>query len=97
MGPLQTILVCFTSIGLQLVAAQCPNLVAAYNQNLRTQSINSTWFLVPVPKVATQDALNANYGPGVVVLADVPSSDKSLFPNGFSEASHPVLVTAGCE
>ena len=75
--------------------AQCPNLVAAYHPTLRTDSFNNTWFLVPVPGTAVQKALNANYGPGVVLLAEVPSPDRSLFPGGFSANDHPVLVNAG--
>lgn len=75
--------------------AQCPNEVAIYNPALRTQTSNNTWFLVPVAKTAVQSALNSAYGNGNVLLADVPSSDRSLFPAGFDSSKHPVLVTTG--
>ncbi|TKA83473.1 hypothetical protein B0A55_00567 [Friedmanniomyces simplex] len=75
--------------------AQCPNEVANYNPNLRTASANNTWFLVTVPKSAVQTALDTSYGPGLVVLANLPTNDASLFPHGFDSAAyHPVLVDA---
>ncbi|KAK5697188.1 hypothetical protein LTR97_007323 [Elasticomyces elasticus] len=78
---------------------QCPNEVAAHNSNLRTASANNTWFIVPVPKAACQQALDATYGLSIlgislVVLADLPTEDDSLLPNGFPEDYHPVLVDA---
>ncbi|KAK5711764.1 hypothetical protein LTR15_012359 [Elasticomyces elasticus] len=78
---------------------QCPNEVAAHNSNLRTASANNTWFIVPVPKAACQQALDATYGLSIlgislVVLADLPTEDDSLLPNGFPEDYHPLLVDA---
>ncbi|KAK0271648.1 hypothetical protein LTR91_002096 [Friedmanniomyces endolithicus] len=74
---------------------QCPNEVAKYNHDLRSASANNTWFLVPVPKQAVQSALDTTYGTGLVTLADLPTSDASLFPRGFDSATyHPVLVSA---
>lgn len=52
-------------------------------------------FLVPVPKSNVQAALDKNYGPGAVVLTDVPSHDTSLFPSGFPADHHPVVSIIG--
>ncbi|KAK3633668.1 hypothetical protein LTR56_015734 [Elasticomyces elasticus] len=80
-------------------SAQCPNEVAAHYSNLRTASANNTWFIVPVPKAACQQVLDATYGLSIlgislVVLADLPTEDDSLLPKGFPEDHHPVLVDA---
>ncbi|KAF2126180.1 hypothetical protein P153DRAFT_255629, partial [Dothidotthia symphoricarpi CBS 119687] len=72
--------------------AQCPNTVASYNPALRTMSSNNTWFIVPVPKAAVQQALSESY-PAVGL---VPNNRLSLLdvPN-FPAGMHPVLVTSG--
>nr|POE73086.1 hypothetical protein CFP56_31025 [Quercus suber] len=80
---------------LPLVQAQCPNEVAIYNPALRTQANNDTYFIVPVNKTAVQSALDTSYGAGNVLLADIPSSDASLFPAGFDSDLHPVLTSIG--
>ncbi|KAK5728177.1 hypothetical protein LTR17_012082 [Elasticomyces elasticus] len=92
---------------LSVSSAQCSNEVAAQNQGLRTASANNTWMIVPVPNADCQKALDATYGltipnlfgiPGLtigrslVVLADLPTSDETLFPKRFPNGFHPVLV-----
>lgn len=77
-----------------LSTAQCNNQVAAYNPDLRTMSSNSTWFIVPVPKAAAQQAVEATFPGYGLTLLDVPS-DPNVFPDGFPAGFQPVLVTTG--
>ncbi|KAF2090402.1 hypothetical protein K490DRAFT_9821, partial [Saccharata proteae CBS 121410] len=62
------------------VNAQAPNTVAANNPNLRTGSLNATWFAVMLPTPKVQAAVG-------YPLLDVPD----FFPAG----THPVLVSSG--
>ncbi|KAI7537473.1 hypothetical protein KC331_g10906 [Hortaea werneckii] len=73
---------------LGLAAAQAPNTLARYNPNMRTASYNATFGIISVPKSVAQD-LVPDYD-----LLPVPQDD-SLFPNGFPEDQHPILVTNG--
>jgi hypothetical protein len=73
------------------------NLVSVYHPTPQTESYYDIWFLVPVQSTAVQKVLNAFYGSGTILLADMPSSDKSLFPRGLLANERPVLVSAGCE
>ncbi|KAF2773076.1 hypothetical protein EJ03DRAFT_324129 [Teratosphaeria nubilosa] len=77
------------------VSAQCPNEVAVYHPTLRSMTVNSSWFIVPVPSTAAQKALDDFYGIGKVSLAPVPTTDTTLFPSGFPSSDHPVLVSSG--
>ena len=55
----------------------------------------STWFIVPAPKPAVQQALKEAFPLQALSLLDVPTTDSSLFPNGFPEGMHPILVSIG--
>lgn len=55
----------------------------------------STWFIIPVPKPAVQLALREAFPLQALTLLDVPTTDTSLFPNGFPEGMHPVLASIG--
>ncbi|RMY93523.1 hypothetical protein D0861_01904 [Hortaea werneckii] len=97
----------FTAL-LGLAAAQAPNTLARYNPNMRTASYNASksllnkfgnaatahnepaFGIVSVPKSVAQDLV-----PGYDLLP-VPQDD-SLFPNGFPEGQHPILVTNGLQ
>ncbi|KAI7219818.1 hypothetical protein KC333_g2710 [Hortaea werneckii] len=79
----------FTAL-LGLAAAQAPNTLARYNPNMRTASYNATFGILSVPKSVAQDLV-----PGYDLLP-VPQDD-SLFPNGFPEDQHPILVTNGLQ
>lgn len=70
---------------------QCPNNLAVYNPNLRTTCINGTFFIVPVDIATVQSAVTP------YKLVSLPTSDKTLFPNGFPAGKHPVLVTMTIE
>ena len=72
-------------------------IVAVYHRTPRIEPFNDTWSLVRVPSSAFQKALNPFYGSGIVLLAGVPLTDKSLFPLGFPANAHWVLVSAGRE
>ncbi|KAI4637573.1 hypothetical protein J4E83_000390 [Alternaria metachromatica] len=79
-----------------LVAGQsttCPNEVAIYNQQDRTMSATSNWFLVPVPKDAVMKALKESFSSlvnlGGLNLLSLPEELK------FPEGMHPVIVNAG--
>ncbi|KAL9118298.1 MAG: hypothetical protein Q9187_005159 [Circinaria calcarea] len=74
--------------GLAAARPQGPNTVAVNNPNLRTMSQNSTWFIIPIPKAAVQSVVPYS-------LLPVPTSDASLFPSGFPDNAHPVLVSSG--
>lgn len=49
------------------------------------------FFLVPIP-VATAQEIAGQYK-----LLSLPTDDKTLFPQGFPEGMHPVLVAGGYE
>lgn len=72
-------------------SSQCPNNLAVYNPNLRTACVNGTFFIVPVDIATVQDAV-APYN-----LVPLPTSDETLFPNGFPAGTHPVLVEVDME
>ncbi|OAG26200.1 hypothetical protein CC77DRAFT_30090 [Alternaria alternata] len=79
-----------------LVAGQsttCPNEVAIYNQQDRTMSTISSWFLVPVPKDAVKKALKESFSSLVNLqgLNLLPLPAELNFPAGM----HPVIVNAG--
>ncbi|KAG7008238.1 hypothetical protein G7Y79_00006g018580 [Physcia stellaris] len=86
----------FTIVGLlgSFASAQvaanpnCPNTLAIYNPNLRTQCSNATWFIIPVTKTAVQSLVP-------FPLLPLPTSDKTLFPSGFPAGKHPVLLSSG--
>ncbi|EME41159.1 hypothetical protein DOTSEDRAFT_73553 [Dothistroma septosporum NZE10] len=75
--------------------AQCRNTVAVYNPNVRTLTSNNTWFIVPIPKAAVLSAIKEKYPLQTLTLLDVPTSDETLFPNGFPAGQHPVMVNIG--
>ena len=79
---------------LPIVKAQCLNQVAVYNPNLRTMSSNTTWFIVPVPKAAAQNAVDSSFPGYGLKLLDVPN-DPNVFPEGFPAGFHPVMVSSG--
>lgn len=53
--------------------------------------------VVPVPKAKLRQAIREDpkYLLDNLNLLDVPSSDASLFPNGFPEGFHPVIASSG--
>ncbi|KAB8349537.1 hypothetical protein FH972_023563 [Carpinus fangiana] len=63
--------------------AQAPNSLGKYNPGLRSQSLNG----IPTSQLATVVAPNK--------LVPLPTSDKSVFPNGFPAGTHPVVVLQG--
>ncbi|KAG4437811.1 hypothetical protein IFR05_006698 [Cadophora sp. M221] len=69
-----------------LALPQGPNTVAINNLNLRTQAPNGTWFIVPIDAAAVQKSIP-------YPLLPVPTQDASLFPRGFPQGKHPVLVS----
>ena len=87
--------------------AQCPNTLAVYNPSLRTACTNASksmlecivrllltipaYFIVPVNTATVQTAV-APYK-----LLPLPTSDATLFPNGFPAGQFPVIVSSGLE
>lgn len=69
--------------------AQAPNTVASSFPKDRTESYNGSYFFVPVADEKLEE-LTKPYK-----LVPLPTSDKSLFPNGYPAGTHPVLVYAG--
>lgn len=90
-GLVQSLLFLFMITLASTQAPQCPNNLAVYNPNLRTTCENGTFFIVPVDTATVQSAVEP------YKLVPLPTSDTSLFPNGFPAGTHPVLVTISQE
>ncbi|KAL9107666.1 MAG: hypothetical protein Q9227_007473 [Pyrenula ochraceoflavens] len=84
---MQLLLSGFTSFALfcsSYALPQGPNTLAPEYPNQRTENVNGTWFILPLPKTVVQSAVSWP-------LLSPPLSDQTLFPNGFPSDSHPVL------
>ncbi|KAL2061204.1 hypothetical protein VTL71DRAFT_7477 [Oculimacula yallundae] len=70
-----------------LAVPQGPNTVAKNNRSLRTQADNGTFFIIPIDTTVVQKSVP-------YPLLPVPTQDASLFPRGFPQGKHPVLVSS---
>lgn len=92
-------------------AQQCPNQLATTNPNIRSTCINQSistsppihenkrpsqliplaTFIVPIDRATVAKAVFP------YTLLRVPTSDKTLFPNGFPADKHPVLISSALQ